>query len=459
MGPSGFFWPGATLSMSRVRIEATSGDTSKVSASDVRDFNSLTLLRGTPSHLSIPNTASYYGVREAISFNTFQRTKDSPFPIAVVNKGDTRGYAQLKPPYLQQDEFLSPDETSELAERMWKAAEKLSDADADIFDLLFAKWLNEAKSPSDSATVSINQLLTMRGLKPKRGAGGRKSGYRELQIAAVRESVMRFESLWVTMSQQGIYGANENGLRVRRQNINVQSKALVITDRITREHADGRVDLLKFSFRPGEILSHLLVGARKQIALLPLKAIRYDPYHQQMEKRLTRYLSWQWRIRAGSAGYTTPFAVNTLLRAVGKSPNTAERPSRIRMRLEKALDLLEEDGVIKGWQYQNWDEAYMKSRGWFQLWLSANIVIEPADVIPTTYQSIVRPCAPGRSGLAQRAQRTRRQRGVSVAFMADQIGIETTLLSEIENGRTQPSRAVRRRIERAVKRSLYHGRK
>jgi hypothetical protein len=197
-----------------------------------------------------------------------------------------------------------------------------------------------------------------------------------------------------------------------------------------------------------------LKGLRKQIALLPLAAIRYNPYHQQWEKRLARHLSFHWRVRARSAAYATPFSVKGLLLAVGIGQNTERRRCRIRARLEAALNVLEQDGVIRNWQYQKWDEEYMKSRGWFELWLTANIVIEPPDIIPTTYQSIVQHRARGRrDDVAERVQRLRIHRGNSILFMAEQIGIEAAVLSEIENGRRQPSRSVRRRIEKYLTRN------
>jgi hypothetical protein len=277
--------------MSRAGLRFSANSSFATVFSDAREFGSFSLLKGSPPHVFIPNSAQYYAVRDAISRNTFERISDSPFPTAIVNTGGTSGYAELKPRGFEERQFLSPEQAAEFAEVMWSAARKLSDADADILDLLFAVWMDKANTVLDSATVSVSQLLSMRGLKPKRGAGGRKSGYRENQVAAVCESLERVQSVWVTLSQRGIYSANKNGVKIRTQNINAQSRAVVITDRITREHADGRVGLLAVTFRPGEVLSQLVVGLRKQIALLSVKAIRYDPYHQQLEKRLARYLS------------------------------------------------------------------------------------------------------------------------------------------------------------------------
>ncbi len=95
------------------------------------------------------------------------------------------------------------------------------------------------------------------------------------------------------------------------------------------------------------------------------KAVQYDPYRQKWEKRLARYLSWQWRIQASRTGYSRPYRVNTLLEVVGEE-NGPQRPHLIRNRLEKALDCLQEDKLIASWQYERWDEEMGGRPGWLQ---------------------------------------------------------------------------------------------
>jgi hypothetical protein len=415
---------------------------------DARDCSSLTLLRGTPSHFFVPNSGPYYGIRQAISLNTFQSSTNSPWPTAQVDKGKAVGYAQLVPSGFENNAFVSTELRAELAERMYMAAAKLSDSDADVLDLLCAVWVDQAKKPSDSATVAIDQLLAMRGLQPKRGEGRRKSGYRENQRASLRESIERLESLWVTLSRLEVYRSDENRRRARRQVIAVQSRALILTDRMVRENPDGRADLLRFHFRPGDILGPFLFGLGRQIALLAAKVVQYDPYHQKLEKRLARHFSWQWRIRAASAAYLVPFTVKTLLKESGIDLDRASRPSRIRERLERALETLEEDNVIKGWQYEAFDASVMTWRNWRQVWLNARVVVEPPDTVTDTYLSIVRPeSAINSRSIGQRIRGTRLCRNLTLLVAAQEIGIDHTLLCRIENGSRRPSRAVARSLE------------
>jgi len=353
---------------------------------------------------------------------------------------------------MEENAFFSPERRAELAENMRRVAASLSDSDADILDLLNAVWIDQAKKPSDSAVIAIDQLLAIRGLKPKRGAGGRKSGYRENQRAAVCASIEILENLWVTLSRLDVYSSNQKTTPGKKQSITVQSRAVFITDRITREHSDGRRDLLQFTFRPGTFLSQFLLGTRRQIALLALKVIQYDPYREKCEKRFGRYFSWQWRIRSAAATYLTPFSVRTIVEAAGVNIVRVNRPCRVRERFEKALDALEEDGVIKAWQYESFDEAVMSWPNWLQIWLNSRVIIEPPDVITTTYLSIARPqiaAQPSASAaLGQQVRIVRLRRNLTLLVAAQEIGIDPTLLSKIENGARCPSRPAQRKLER-----------
>jgi len=85
------------------------------------------------------------------------------------------------------------------------------------------------------------------------------------------------------------------------------------------------------------VFAHFLAGPGRQTALLSAKALQYDPYRQTWEKRLTRYLSWQWRCEAHTGNYLQPFAVATLLTAIGY-PVNRRRLTWQRDRLEKTPD-------------------------------------------------------------------------------------------------------------------------
>ncbi|HEX5505960.1 MAG TPA: helix-turn-helix transcriptional regulator, partial [Thermomicrobiales bacterium] len=181
--------------------------------------------------------------------------------------------------------------------------------------------------------------------------------------------------------------------------------------------------------------------------------LKYDPYRQTWEKRLARYLSWQWRTKARNSDYLRPYRVATLLDAVGKEVY-ARRPSRTRERLEQALDTLQRDEVIAAWQYDRWDEAATERHGWAERWLEATVLIEPPEVVREQYRGLERP-APAREraalpeGPAERLKQRRQELGLSQLQAAERLGISQTYFSLLERGKvplTDASPALRRRL-------------
>src|SRR5699024_7365974 len=122
-----------------------------------------------------------------------------------------------------------------------------------------------------------------------------------------------------------------------------------------------------FQFRLHAVFQHFLMGSLRQTKLFSKQVIAYDPYRKKWEKRLGRYLSWRWRTQARKGNYIQPHKVGTLLGKINMQENYTA-PSRLRNRLETALDVLAEDGVIQSWQYESWDEAIALKKGWFEKW-------------------------------------------------------------------------------------------
>jgi DNA-binding XRE family transcriptional regulator len=355
---------------------------------------------------------------------------------------------------IERNPVVSSEQRNELSEKMFRECAKLSDFDADVLDLLSNVWISRVKTLDNLVMADVDELLSLRGLKPKRGEGGRVSGYRPVQRAALIEAIERIGSLWIEFSRLEIFNARTNGKRTK-QCITAQSRAFMITDRFTRECIDGRLETVKIVFRPGGIFSQFLLGPGRQIALLAKQAIAYDPYRRKWEKRLARYLSWQWRNRASSGTYMNPFRVCTLLRSTEIDATRKSRPHRVRWRLEKALDTLQDDHVIKGWQYEGWDEPVTNRSGWFEVWLNAKVMIEPPETITTQYQCIVRPKAikthiikGACDAFDERLRQQRIQQGLTLLVAAEQIGIHPTLLCRIEKGTRSPSRSLRTKIEK-----------
>jgi DNA-binding XRE family transcriptional regulator len=410
------------------------------------------VLRGTPPHILVSNTAPYHAVREAVSLNTFHVSEDSPWPTAEVDKGNSFGQTQLVPVGFEKGVFIPAEKRAKLSEIMCGVNAELSDSDADALDLLSGIWLSQAKSPNDVAVANIDQLLSLRDLQPKRGEGGRKSGYRPEQRRAMCKSIDHIESIWVNLSRLEIYQKDRTGGRINKNVVAAQSRIFVLTSRWRPVQLDNKTYYLSFSYRPGEIFNHILLGEARQLALISQSVIRYDPYRRRWEKRLGRYLSWQWRIRARNGNYFQPIRVLTLLEAIGAAQET-NRPTRLRDRLEKTLDTLAADGVVQNWQYDHWNENVASGRHWLDPWLSATIVIEPPDIVKNEYQLIALPDgknvakrSPIEDDLNDCIRRKRAQRGISQLIAAQEIGISADLLCRVEKGKLKPSACISRKM-------------
>lgn len=145
----------------------------------------------------------------------------------------------------------------------------------------------------------------------------------------------------------------------------------------------------EFVLKIGDLFADFLNGSNRQVKLLPKIAIEYNPYQQKWEKKLIRYLSWRWRTQARKASYLQPHKISTLLEKLAM-PLQSQTPSRIRDRLEKALDTLLSEGVISFWQYDQWDESTMTKKGWIKIWKEATVLISPSDEVLKYYQPLER---------------------------------------------------------------------
>jgi hypothetical protein len=389
-------------------------------------------------YVDVPSGHIYYLVRRAVATKSFFPADGTPFPTAPIDTQEARGHAQLKPLALDMVGGTGPEYEEELAKLMWKQREELSDTDSDIWDYCNWRWSREAKRPEDFVTVTIDELQTMRGIVKKLNGKGQRGGYKRTQKIKVLNSITHLQNVWLNLF--------EFDIRPRRGNRPLRPVAEPIQDRAVRIREGGQLDLdgnlsqLHFGFRPGSLFSRYLFGPGRQVALLSAIALRYDPRFQKYEKRLTRYLSWIWRIRAFQLDYLQPLRIFTLLDAIDL-PINKRTPSRTLDRLELALNALENDHVISSWQYVNGSPDQNKMR-WMNDWLASTILIEPPQIIFDQYRNIGN--SQGRAevvdigGFADFGERLRDKRlraSLSVMLAAEQSGVSPQDYVQAENGR------------------------
>ncbi|WP_209316339.1 helix-turn-helix domain-containing protein [Haematospirillum jordaniae] len=413
--------------------------------------------------LVVLSSGHFQGLREALYKNTFRRVDGTPWPTAELTRGGSTGYAQLRPPVVEHDPHLPRDQVQAWAQTMWKQQSELSDIDADALDALCAIYLNQARTPEDGAIADVDEILSMRGLKPKRGGQGRRGGYEPEQREEIIRALSHIQNIWLNIAEVKVYESDPKGGRSKKPvTKTLQSRPFIITDRMGQIRLDGYMDVERFIFRPGKAFASFLFGSGRQTGLLFRKALQYDPYRRKWEKRLTRYVSWHWRAIARTGQFVQVYRVQTLLDAVGEVVN--ERyPSKTRARLEKALEQLQADGVIAGWQYDRWNEKILEKRGWGQEWVLATIAIEAPDEVKDYYRQLSRDVPPNKAlqvisplaakhkvspdGFAEAIKSHRKRTGQSQMQVSEILGIKQGYLSKLERGKALASPKLQKAID------------
>ncbi|MBM7599974.1 DNA-binding transcriptional regulator YiaG [Virgibacillus halotolerans] len=395
-------------------------------------------------NLLVMSNAVYQSVRESISNNKFQYYNDTRWPTAILDKGSIKGTVQLKP--------IKTSEDSTTIQHLWSQAKDLSELDVDVFDSLCSYYLSKAKHHEDIVEIHLNDLLSMRGLKAKLGGGGRRGGYEVKQRMQILQALSKIQSLWINLEKIIVY---EKGRPVQKA---LQGRAFIFKDLNHNDyHIERHLTEKKIFYMVGEVFANFLRGSGRQVAFLPIQALQYNPYHEVWEKKLTRYLSWRWRTQARGGDYLQPHKISTLLDAIGLEMN-GRTPSRTRERLEKAFDILLEDGVIASWQYEKWNEDIAMNNGWSRIWENATIIIDPPELIKEQYRPIGKKRKvqtshqkidnqKGRRDLGKQIKELRKKLDLTLIQVADEIEISVSYLSNIERGMKNPSTNIKSRIE------------
>lgn len=412
----------------------------------IRDFSSSFTIQ---DHLLVMNSAPYQSVRDAIYKKNFHKVGKTPWPSTPILRGNTDGFIQIKP--------ITKSLTSNqnLVEEAWSIVPLLSDADVDVFDALCSLFLSKARHNEEVIEIYLNDLLSIRGLKPKLGGEGRRGGYEAKQREQILKSLTNIQSIWINIHKTIIY---EKGKPVHTM---LQGRTFIFKDEMGEEYSISKKTCnKKITFTIDEVFAKFLNGSGRQVALLSIKALQYNPYKQLWEKRLTRYLSWRWRTQARKGTFLQPNKTSTLLEAIGEKMNT-RTPSRTRERFEKALDILLEDGVIASWHYENWDESIAEFKGWANIWMNSMILIEPPEIIKDQYRSIekkqkgqmedphtklIHTNQKKNEQLGEQIRTTRKNLNLTLFQLAEELEISAPYVSNIERGIKIPSNKIRSKM-------------
>jgi hypothetical protein len=337
----------------------------------------------TKDFIEIASSQLYHNFRDRISTGRFEIPEGEKWPVADLSSRVLKSKAYIMP---DRDEPVVGDDLRELQALMASKVTDLAkegDLAADVFDIVTARWLKEAKHYEAMVTLTADDFLRARGLLAKTSGSGRRGGYREHQKKEIQQKIDALSYTWVTVEEMEVVEVVKGKRKVSKWR--GESKAIALTSRFGQVRSDGSTDAFAWRLRPGDVFARFLFGPGRQTALLSQRALNYDPYRQKWEKRLARYLAWIWRISSGRT--QEGLLVKTLLDAVNINIDK-NRPARTRERLEEALDKLQADQVITAWQYENINENLLAKRGWWRDWLDCKILITAPVSIRDQYKKI-----------------------------------------------------------------------
>jgi hypothetical protein len=381
--------------------------------------------------LTVPNGDVYSSLRQLVSDKQkFEHSDGVPYPVARLETSQARGSVQLKPDFTPEQP-LYPAEQDDLARGMWERVKSLSDLEADVLDALTSTWLRQAKTTNDRALIEVDELIALRGIKPKQSGHGHRCGYTPEQRRTHLRAASVIFDLWLNMEEVVIH----RGKGKRPYKSSVQSRPFVITDRLGDLRLyDEYVDVRAFKYVPGEVFAAFLIGSH-QTALLSARALEYNFRTQSWHKRLTRYYSYLWGCKAAGTDYDKPLRISDLFRDGLHIEIDTRWLAHTQERFVECHRTLQLDEVIASWRYAQTDGR----------WSEWTIVVEPPAMIRRSYEKgpqavprfelpppVKRPTEIDECGESIRAKRE--SLGLTQRGLAKQLNISQSKVFRAESG-------------------------
>ncbi|MFD6440041.1 helix-turn-helix domain-containing protein [Peribacillus sp. NPDC060186] len=326
----------------------------------------------------------FHKLRETISKNEFDIATE--IPTARIAERAIEATAQVR----AENDYLMM--KSNVAIEQWKnltsqAITSMDDLTADIFDIVSILWMQQATHKDQMIHFHTDDALNLRRLQGrKEDLDGYQMSYRKKERDDIMKRLAALTTIWIRIEKENLRFINEDQGDFEEIG-QVQFNPLFLVDSVTVAYrGDNPIGIYECSIRPGELLANFLYGSQRSSGLLALKTLEYHPIKQKYHKRLSRYLSWQWRIRQKSADYLRAYHIGGdkgLLKVMDLDVNP-RYGSRIREQFEEILDTLQHDGIIKGWSYKekNLEKQIEQERNWFaNTWLKARVQIIPPTEI------------------------------------------------------------------------------
>ncbi|MGZ4159483.1 MAG: helix-turn-helix domain-containing protein [Neobacillus sp.] len=406
----------------------------------------------------------FHKLRETISKNEFDIATE--IPTAKIAEKALEATAQVR----SENAYLKM--KSNAAIEQWKnltsqAITSMDDLTADIFDIVSILWMQQATHKDQMIHFHTDDALNLRRLQGRsEESDGYQTSYRKKERDDIMKRLAALTTIWIRIERENLRFINEDQGNFDEIG-QVQFNPLFLIDSVTVAYrGENPIGIYECSIRPGEILANFLYGSQKSSGFLALKTLEYHPTKQKYHKRLSRYLSWQWRIRQKSADYLRAYHIGGekgLLKVMDLDVNP-RYGSRIKEQFEEILDTLQQDGIIKEWSYKEKDleQQIEQERNWFaNTWLKARVqiippteitgigddrdllMIEDSDYETVNFSTMLKgltklEVAASNETVEEKLvtpeniSRERNERGLSILVAANQMGISHSTLSRYE---------------------------
>lgn len=259
-----------------------------------------------------------------------------------------------------------------------------------VIDIVLDTFGHLSRNMEDGAAwFFASEHLDHRGATPitKRNEGGRRAGHRKEDMEEIHQALASLQALWITIEQkietdeQMPKKKGTTGKPRRKKRVYTHTGRVLIIDEmwyqneLTGEEGTNPFPTnsmpIGWHIRAGEWLRTFLEAPNRQVARLCQALLHYDPYHEHWEKNIGLYLLFHGHMQLkGKAGKLTR-VIQDIMDEVSL-PRDTENPQRTRTRFEKAMNRLEEDGLIDGWEYST-ENAALPHKQWLTRWLTWTI--------------------------------------------------------------------------------------
>ena len=295
----------------------------------------------------------------------------------VDNQGTLHGFAELRPaPLFQTEADINENYGLDLLETTLSSLDELT---ADIFDLVSYQWMTGKRDNEGFIEFHSDDALLLRHYEKSEAL--EKIKFKERDRFNIMRRVAALSSVWIALHDGPERVKIVNASEMDSKLYNFQDFKRMFDVGSVRIAFDKKTNKPKgiyaLQIKPSSLLQPYLDGTKSSLGVLDLKVFKYSYVSQREHKRLTRYLSRQWKIRSVKGTVNQPFKIATLLSEMNFP--TRLNGVQLRDRFEEILDDLQRDEVIANWAYtEELDESRVGKRGWIQrYWSQMNVIIPP----------------------------------------------------------------------------------